>query len=69
LTSDEVYDKFDDVLMLDSKTDVADREAVEEFRNEIKQIINQEINAKSPENKKKIEQQLEEFIVAQSKEI
>ncbi|MCF7835407.1 hypothetical protein K9M48_05195 [Candidatus Gracilibacteria bacterium] len=66
LTADQVYDKFDDVLMLDSAVDVADREAVNEFRSKIKEIIKEEIDAKSPQEKKKVENQIVDFIKKQS---
>ncbi len=69
MTADEVYDKFDDVLMLDSKVDVADKEAVAEFRKEIKKIIEEEIAAKTPEKKKEVETEIIDFVKAQSKEI
>lgn len=69
LTADQVYDKFDDVLMLDSAVDVADREAVNEFRSKIKQIIKEEIDAKSPQEKKKVENQIVDFIKKQSRSL
>lgn len=69
MTADEVYDKFDDVLMLDSKVDVADKEAVAEFRKEIKKIIEEEIAAKTPEKKKEVETEIIDFVKTQSKEI
>ncbi len=69
MTPDEVYDKFNDVLMLDSKVDVADKEAVNEFKHEIKKIIEEEIAAKSPAKKKEIETKIVKFVKAQSKMI
>lgn len=67
MTADEVYSKFDGVLMLDSKVDVADKEAVEEFKAEIKKIIEEEIAAKAPEKKKEVEQEIADFVKTQSK--
>lgn len=69
MTASDVYDKFDDVLMLDSKVDVADKEAVEEFRKEIKKIIEEEIAAKAPAKKKEVEVKIAEFVEKQSEMI
>ncbi len=67
MTVSEVYNKFSGASMLDSAVDVADQEAVKEFRAKIKKIIKEEIAAKSPVQKKKTETDILEFVKSQSK--
>jgi hypothetical protein len=69
MSVDQVYDKFARVFMLDSKVDVADDEAIIEFRKEMKKIIEEEIAAKTPGKKKEVETQIIDFVKKQSKAI
>lgn len=69
MSAESVYNKFKNMMLIESKVDVADQEITKEFKNKIKTIINEEIALKSPVYKKQVEQKIKDFVITQSKMI
>lgn len=69
MSAESVYAKFENMMLIESKVDVADQEITKELKNKIKTIISEEIATKAPAYKKQVEQKIKEFVISQSKMI
>lgn len=69
MSAESVYAKFENMMLIESKVDIADQEITKELKNKIKTIISEEIASKSPAYKKQVEQKIKDFVTSQSKMI